>query len=162
MATTKSHPNTKHGHAGTRAGASESPTYTSWRAMVDRCTQPGHTKWAQYGGAGVTVCARWLGDRGFATFLADMGERREGMTLDRIDRTRGYQPGNCRWATSSQQALNRSITRTLAHPDGRVMALTEWARVSGLKVATLWKRLQSGWPIEKAVAEPTARRNHVA
>ena len=123
MATTKSHPNTKHGHAGTRAGASESPTYTSWRAMVDRCTQPGHTKWAQYGGAGVTVCARWLGDRGFATFLADMGERREGMTLDRIDRTRGYQPGNCRWATTKTQNRNKSNTKLSFETAMRVRAL---------------------------------------
>jgi hypothetical protein len=155
------HPNTKHGHAGGRRGigrrrVSESPTYTSWRAMVDRCTQPGHTAWARYGGAGITVCARWLGADGFKAFLADMGERSVGTTLDRIDRARGYEPGNCRWATPTEQTLNRSMTRTLTHSDGRVMALTEWARVAGVKAGTLWKRLQSGWSLEEAVAAPVS------
>ena len=163
MARTK-HPNTKHGHAGSRNGAggsreSESPTYTSWRAMVDRCTQPSHTKWAQYCGRGTRVCERWMN---FEAFLADMGSRPPGTSLDRVDNDGNYEPGNCRWATASEQSLNRSITRVLTHPDGRTMALTEWARVSGLQVGTLWKRLKSGWSIERAVASPAARRSHVA
>jgi hypothetical protein len=81
--------------------------------MVNRCTNPNHPSWDGYGGRGVTVCDRW---RDFAAFLEDMGERPPNppgwdgkhayWTLDRIDNDRGYEPGNCRWATWSEQADN--------------------------------------------------------
>jgi hypothetical protein len=89
--------NTTHGHAGTGI-------YMSWSDMVGRCTRPTHKRWADYGGRGITVCERW---REFKNFLADVGERPEGMTLDRIDNDRGYEPGNVRWADYSTQARNR-------------------------------------------------------
>lgn len=89
----------RHGHAVPR-----SPTYRSWRAMMRRCREPGHMKYPSYGGRGIEVCARW---RDFAAFLADMGERPEGCTIDRIDGSRGYELGNCRWATAAEQRRNR-------------------------------------------------------
>lgn len=85
-------------------GKSGTPTYRSWRAMLNRCTNPNFIGYAQYGGRGITVCDRW---REFAAFLADMGERPEGMTLDRIDVDGPYRPDNCRWATISQQNANK-------------------------------------------------------
>lgn len=93
--------NIKHGHA---VGGKPSSTYNSWNDMKQRCTDPGHVGWRYYGGRGVTFCERWLT---FANFLADMGERPPRLTLDRIDNSKGYEPGNCRWATYSEQALNR-------------------------------------------------------
>ncbi|WP_199570603.1 hypothetical protein [Streptomyces murinus] len=88
----------------TRHGHKSSPLYASWAQMIQRCTNPDHKQWANYGGRGITVCERWLD---FPNFLADMGERPAGLTLDRIDNNRSYEPGNCRWADVSTQNSNR-------------------------------------------------------
>lgn len=85
-------------------GERRSPTYKSWQSMWERCTNPNHVGFSHYGGRGLAVCARW---RDFRLFLADMGERPEGMTLDRIKNALGYEPGNCRWATALEQGGNK-------------------------------------------------------
>lgn len=93
----------RHGHNMSRLGK-RSGTYRSWDGMKQRCLNPKATGYKRYGGAGVAVCDRWLK---FENFLADMGERPEGTTLDRINPERGYEPGNCRWADRSTQNRNR-------------------------------------------------------
>lgn len=89
-----------------RLGA-HSRTYHIWYSMKHRCTNPRSQHFAYYGGRGIKVCARWLADKGFANFLSDMGYAPEGLTLDRIDNSRGYSPDNCRWVGWKVQALNR-------------------------------------------------------
>lgn len=101
--TKRSASRTEHGHNRSRMGK-RSGTYRSWDGMKQRCLNPKATGYKRYGGAGVEVCDRWLK---FENFLADMGVRPEGTTLDRIDNDGNYEPGNCRWATVSTQNRNR-------------------------------------------------------
>jgi hypothetical protein len=77
--------------------------------MIDRCHNPSAPTFASYGGRGIAVCDRWR--ESFAAFVADMGERPAGTTIDRIDNDRGYEPGNCRWASMAVQSRNRRSTK---------------------------------------------------
>ncbi len=135
-----------HGHATNGI----SPTYHSWAGMTARCTNEGHRNYALYGGRGITVCDRWLS---FPNFLADMGEKPRGLSLDRIDGNGNYEPSNCRWATATEQARNRSNTRTLTL-NGETRPLAEWAERTGIHPATLSDRVHHGWTDERALTEP--------
>lgn len=85
-----------------------SPTYHSWQAMLGRCRYLERESTPKYIDRGITVCDRWLD---FKNFLLDMGERPEGTSIDRIDNDKGYEPGNCKWSTSIEQARNRRNKR---------------------------------------------------
>ena len=91
-----------HGMEGTR-------TYRSWDGMLQRCHNPRNPRYPDYGGRGITVCERWCS---FANFYADMGERPEGTSIDRIDNDGNYELGNCRWATASEQQRNQRRRRS--------------------------------------------------
>jgi hypothetical protein len=94
-----------HGHF---IGDKPSRTYKSWQAMIARCTNPKHPAYEKYyAGQGVTICEQWRNS--FEAFLADVGERPEGMTLDRINPSGNYEPGNVRWADYVTQRHNRRI-----------------------------------------------------
>lgn len=95
---------TTHGRAATDK-ARRDRTYTSWQSMKRRCLNPLHHRFVYYGGRGITICPEW--QESFEQFLADMGERPPGTSLDRIDNDGNYEPANCRWATQSQQVSNR-------------------------------------------------------
>lgn len=105
--------------------------------MISRCTNPKHPSYFRYGGRGIVVCDRWLK---FENFLADMGERPDGLTLERKDNNLGYNPENCRWATKKEQSRNTSRT-VFAEFCGERVPLIEIAERLGIKVATLHYRL---------------------
>ena len=125
--------NYRHGHAT----GGRSSTYMIWQQMVQRCTNPKNKRYHRYGGRGIMVCDQWLT---FPQFLADMGERPDGLSLERIDNEKGYSPDNCEWATRAAQAANTSQVRLLtAH--GLTLHLSEWARRMSITPSVLWKRL---------------------
>lgn len=120
--------------------------------MIQRCTNPNAGNYSRYGAKGVTVCDAWIGN--FQQFLADMGERPEGKTLDRIDGTKGYTPENCRWATPAEQMDNvRNATWVTFR--GERMTLSELSRRTGVRKATLKYRISQGWPDDALASEPS-------
>lgn len=134
-----------HGHAT----GGLSPTYISWRNAKDRAGRSHCRGPRQYDGIGIGMCRPWR--ESFDRFLADMGERPDGTSLDRIDGKLGYQPGNCRWATPLEQCRNRKCTRWVEE-NGERTALADYAIANGVKAETLWERIKDGQSPSNAVA----------
>lgn len=128
--------------------------YTVWAGMLDRCRRSTAERYPRYGGRGITVCARW---NSFENFLADMGPRPAGMSIDRIDNDGNYEPGNCRWATSLEQAANTGRNVMLTK-DGITKHVEEWGRVTGVGGQAIQKRLARGWSVYRALTEPSHAR----
>lgn len=141
----------KHGDTG-------SYTYSSWANIKDRCRNPRSPDYLRYGGRGIAICERWLD---FSKFLADMGERPSGTTIDRIDSEGDYEPENCRWATKKQQGRNRRNNRMLTH-NGDTLCLSEWAKRLGVAVNVIRWRLASGWTVAESLTTPSGRNRHVS
>lgn len=137
--------NLKHGH-----GDPTDPTYCTWVRMRQRCEQPKLKAYPRYGGRGIIVCERW---QKYENFLADMGPRPDGLSLDRINNDGNYEPGNCRWATDYEQQNNRSSNRPITWR-GRTQNLKQWAKELGMRHTTLSRRLGAGWSTERAFTEP--------
>jgi hypothetical protein len=126
-------PNLKHGMHGTA-------TYCSWHAMKRRCECPEDKDYPRYGAVGIRVTPQWFD---FANFFRDMGERRPGTTLDRIDGTKGYEPGNCRWATIREQNRNTKCFTVVSTPIG-VVGLVDYAAHLGISNGAAHLRLKRG------------------
>lgn len=136
--------NTRHGMFGT-------PEYNAWNKMMGRCLNEKDTSFPRYGGRGITICAKW---RNFVGFFEDMGLRPSPeYSLDRINNDGNYEPGNCRWATRSQQGRNRSTTRYVIF-DGITKPLPDWCDLLGVGYDIVLQRMQKGYSFVDAVTTP--------
>jgi hypothetical protein len=122
-------------------GAVGTPTYETWQGMKARCLNPNTTAYKNYGGRGITLCQEWLS---FEQFIADMGERPDGHTLERIDNSKGYNKENCRWATYAEQNRNTRQNKFLTK-NGKTMCMRDWAKETGIPYPTIQDRVRRGW-----------------
>lgn len=123
----------RHGMAGT-------PVFNSWVSMRQRCLNKNCKAYPEYGGRGITICDEW---DSFERFQEDMGPRPAGSSIDRIDNSAGYSPGNCKWSTPVEQVRNRRTTM-LYQWAGVELPLQSWAEAIGIKYSTLWARYKAG------------------
>ena len=130
---------------------SEHPVWAVWHSMKQRCTDPNHKAWANYGGRGITVCKRWL--KSFAAFWEDMGPTyKPGLELDRKDNNAGYSPENCRWVTRKENAQNKRCSLRKGKE-----SVTEMAKRSGISRSTLYYRIHHGVPDELLLTPPDTK-----
>lgn len=136
-------------------GMTRTPTYRTWRAMLRRCSREAMPRdISAYYGKGIRVCDRW---HDFSAFLADMGIRPDGMTIDRIDAAKGYSPDNCRWASAKEQARNTTRTK-LFTVDGVSKTLMGWSESTGINHHCLYYRVNKlGLSICCALSMPNAQ-----
>lgn len=144
----------RHGESWATGRSAE---YKTWQSLLGRCKNPTNPKYPRYGGRGITVCDRWLT---YENFLIDMGRKPSPKhTIERKDNNGNYSPENCVWATAVVQARNKSNNRLITY-QGVTRCLAEWAELLGIRYATLWARLNYGWPIDKAFATPAVTNSN--
>ena len=129
-------------------GMSDTPAFKSWRSAKDRCSNKAHHAYGKYGGAGITMCPEWISS--FEAFYSCMGARPSNTTLDRIDNSKGYEPGNCRWASKKEQSTNSKWPRLISH-SGITLNISEWEMLKGFKAGLIQRRILSGWPTARAI-----------
>lgn len=137
------------GHIETSHGMYGTPIYRLWLRMKQRCLNPNDRAYHHYGGRGIDVSNSWLS---FDNFYSDMGDKPNGMTLERVDNNRGYSKENCVWATRKQQARNRRTTKfyTLGN---ETKSIQEWANTIGISHESMRKRIEK-WELQKALTHP--------
>jgi hypothetical protein len=128
------------------------PLYRVWVDMRNRCKNPRHKAYKDYGGRGIAVCNEWEDYSLFHEWAMTHGYQ-QGLTIEREDNNKGYSPENCRWATMKEQSNNKRTNRMFIH-NGITKTLEQWAEVSNLNPITLSDRLSRGWGIGKALATP--------
>ena len=140
----------KHGCSGSRTGTRRTGEYESWAGIIKRCLDVNSPRFVDYGARGITICARWRNS--FENFIADMGLKPTPQhSIDRINNDGNYEPGNCRWATPSQQNRNKGNNRRITL-NGQTKLLAEWSELTGISASLILKRIKAGWSIEKTLS----------
>ena len=146
FATFEHMPARDHGHSCGYPGR-QTKTYGCWLGIRQRCLNPSSDAYRHYGGRGIKLCERW---NDFRNFLADMGEKPQGLWIERINNDGDYEPSNCRWATPDEQHQNMRGVRRFTF-NGQTHTITEWAKIIGIERGTLRCRLDRDWTLERAL-----------
>lgn len=140
-------------HGGARR-EKKHPLYSTWSGMKQRCNDPNHKEYKRYQLRGITVCERWSS---FANFVEDVGSKPSSKhTLERIDNDRGYEPGNVRWATMTEQGRNMRSNHIIEFR-GRSKCLQDWANELKVEQSLLRYRLKH-WGVERAFTTPVRKQ----
>lgn len=129
------------------------PIYQSWSNMKNRCLNPNTPDYHFYGARGITICNEWIHDFDAFYYWAKSNGWEEGLTIDRIDNSKGYSPDNCRWVDRMVQANNTRRTHLIEY-NGETHSISEWARIQGMSVDLLKNRISRGVPIGEALTAP--------
>lgn len=136
---------------------SKTKVFHTWTNIRQRCNNPNISAYHKYGAKGIKVCERW---NSFENFFADMGNPPTNKhTIERIDSRGHYEPSNCKWATMEEQQNNRTNNRLIEY-NKQKMTLQKWSKLMGIDRKTISRRIDNGWPIEKALfIKPIIGRN---
>lgn len=138
-------------------GKSHDRVYMIWADMKSRCFDNNRVEYERYGGRGISVCDKWKNS--FKAFYDDMGDPPgDDYSIDRIDNNGNYEPGNCRWATTTQQSRNRRNCIVVEY-EGEKMCVAELAEKIGKSATLIRSRLKSGWCLDEAINTPPDTRN---
>lgn len=133
---------------GKTHGMTGSPEYTAWKGMWRRCNSKSDAMAKVYRNRGISVCSRW---DSFEAFYLDMGDRPSDIhSIDRISNDGNYEPGNCRWATWTEQNNNKRDVKKFEFY-GENLTIAEWSRVLETKVGRIHSRISRGWTVFEAI-----------
>lgn len=130
--------------------------FNSWRCMLNRCLNPKAADYSRYGGRDILVHELWA--ESFENFYKDMGDRPEGLSLDRIDVNGNSEPENCRWASLEEQGNNKRTSVFLSFR-GKTQTVSQWSKELKIESNTIFLRIKNGWTVEKTLTEPSMPRD---
>ena len=135
-------------------GMTKTRTFKSWDSMKQRCLNVNGIDYEEYGGRGIRICEQWV--HSFNNFFADMGDRPANKSLDRIDVNGGYELGNCRWATRSEQQRNKRNS-VLIEWKGCTKNVADWSDILQLSSKIICERIKAGWHIDDVLTKPSRK-----
>lgn len=136
-------------------GKSYTPEYPIWKEIIQRCTNPNHPQYNDYGGRGIKICDEWKDS--FETFINDLGKRPEKHTIERRDNNLDYNKSNCYWATRVEQNNNRRNNHLITI-NGKTQTLFQWCKEYNLNPSTVCTRLRKGLSEQDAILLPLKRK----
>lgn len=142
----------------TKHGDHKERLYRIWCGMNGRCNHVSNTNFKYYGAKGIKICKEWEDYKTFKAWAIQNGYK-DDLSLDRINNSENYEPGNCRWVTMKEQQNHKTNNHKLTY-NGEEKTISEWAEITGIKTATLFTRIKRGWSTERALTTQTGGGHH--